>query len=172
MAEPGDAHPVTRPNGRLALAHTFDDADDLMARYDRDLRVGQFAVDDMEIGATDCAGFNAYPDLARSRPRVGALLELERFADRCKNHGLHTSDAGKNKIGPSLFGVIGRKSGTVPGFAYSKAMKTANITWNDQTIGKYIADPKNAVPGNKMAYVGVKKEAERQEIVAYLNTLH
>ena len=84
----------------------------------------------------------------------------------------HAIDAGKNKVGPSLFGVIGRKSGTVPGFTYSEAMKTADITWSDELIGKYIADPKKVVPGNKMPYAGLKKEAERQEIIAYLNTLH
>lgn len=83
----------------------------------------------------------------------------------------HTSEAGKNKIGPSLFGVVGRKAGTVSGFAYSQAMKSSDITWNDETIDKYIADPKKLVPGNKMAYNGVKKEDERKEIIAYLKTL-
>lgn len=84
----------------------------------------------------------------------------------------HSADAGKNKIGPSLFGVIGRKSGTAPGFAYSRAMKAANITWDDETIDKYIANPKKVVPGNKMPYSGMKKAPERQEIIAYINTLH
>lgn len=84
----------------------------------------------------------------------------------------HTADAGKNKIGPSLFGVVGRKAGTVPGFAYSEAMKAAGITWDDEAIDKYIADPKKFMPGNKMAYAGVKKADERKEIIAYLKTLH
>ncbi len=84
----------------------------------------------------------------------------------------HTSEKGKNKVGPSLFGVVGRKSGTAPGFAYSEAMKTANVIWNKETIDKYLTDPKTFVPKNKMAYAGVKKADERKEIIAYLETLH
>ena len=84
----------------------------------------------------------------------------------------HATEAGQNKVGPSLFAVAGRKAGTEPGFAYSEAMKTANVTWNDEAIDKYIADPKKFVPGNKMAYAGIKKEEERKEIIAYLKTLH
>jgi cytochrome c len=84
----------------------------------------------------------------------------------------HTTDAGKNKIGPSLHGVIGRKAGTAPGFAYSTAMKDSNVTWDDQALDKYLADPKKFIPGNKMAYAGVKKEDERKEVIAYLESLH
>ncbi len=84
----------------------------------------------------------------------------------------HTTDAGKNKIGPSLRGVVGRKAGTAPGFAYSSAMKDANVTWDDQALDKYLADPKKFIPGNKMPYAGVKKEDERKDVIAYLETLH
>ena len=84
----------------------------------------------------------------------------------------HASEAGQNKIGPSLFGVAGRKAATGPGFSYSQAMKDANVTWNDEAIDQYITDPKKFVPGNKMVYAGLKKEEERKEIIAYLKTLH
>ncbi len=83
----------------------------------------------------------------------------------------HTSEAGKNKIGPSLFGVVGRKSGSAPGFKYSDAMKNANITWDNAELDKYLADPKTTVPGNKMTYAGVKKPDERKEVIAYLDSL-
>ncbi len=84
----------------------------------------------------------------------------------------HTSEKGKNKVGPSLFDVVGRKSGTAPGFVYSEAMKAADVTWSDETLDKYLADPKGFIPKNKMPYAGVKKADERKEIIAYLKTLH
>jgi len=84
----------------------------------------------------------------------------------------HTIDAGTHRIGPSLFGVVGRKSGTVPGFKYSEAMTKADVTWNDEALDRYIADPKKFVPGNKMAYAGIKKADERKEVIAYLKSLH
>jgi cytochrome c len=81
----------------------------------------------------------------------------------------HTVEPGKNKIGPSLAGVVGRKAGTAPGFNYSDAMKNSGITWSDETLEKYLADPKAAVPGNKMAFAGVKKPDERKAVIEFLD---
>lgn len=53
----------------------------------------------------------------------------------------HSLEAGKNMVGPSLHGLIGRKAGSVPGYAYSPAIKNANVTWNDDTLSKYLVDP-------------------------------
>jgi cytochrome c len=81
----------------------------------------------------------------------------------------HTVEAGKNKIGPSLDGVVGRKAGTAPGFNYSDAMKNSGITWNNEILEKYLADPKGTVPGNKMAFAGVKKADERKAVIEFLD---
>lgn len=83
----------------------------------------------------------------------------------------HTAEAGVNKIGPSLFGVVGRKSGTAPGFTYSAAMKNAGIVWTPENIDKYLADPKGLVPNNKMIFLGLKKPEDRQAVIAYLSSL-
>ncbi|TAN60458.1 MAG: c-type cytochrome [Magnetospirillum sp.] len=83
----------------------------------------------------------------------------------------HKTEAGKNGVGPSLFGVVGRKSGTGEGFKYSDAMKNAPITWDAASLSTYLADPKKTVPGNKMAFAGLKKADEVKEVVEYLGKL-
>ena len=82
----------------------------------------------------------------------------------------HASDQ-PAKTGPDLRNVIGRKAGSVPGFRYSRAMKTAKIVWNDETLNAYLADPQAAMPGNAMPYPGLPDEAQRRDLIAYLKTL-
>jgi cytochrome c len=84
----------------------------------------------------------------------------------------HSPLDGKNLVGPSLFGIIGRKSGTVDGFHYSAANKGADITWNAEILDKYLTDPKLVVPGTIMPYAGLKDETKRADLIAYLETLH
>jgi cytochrome c len=80
----------------------------------------------------------------------------------------HTVEAGKNKVGPSLHAIIGRKSGTIEGFTYSDAMKNANVTWDDAELDKYLTSPKKEIPGNKMAFPGLPKPDDRANVIAYL----
>jgi cytochrome c len=80
----------------------------------------------------------------------------------------HTVEAGKNKVGPSLHGIIGRKSGSIADFTYSDAMKNANLTWDEATLDKYLTNPKAEVPGNKMAFPGLPKPDDRANVIAYL----
>ena len=80
----------------------------------------------------------------------------------------HSLDAGVNKVGPSLHGIIGRASASIAGFNYSDAMKGANLTWDIATIEKYITNPKALVPGNKMAFPGLPKPEDRANLIAYL----
>lgn len=82
-------------------------------------------------------------------------------------------EGAKNKVGPQLNGIIGRAAGTVPDYNYSEAMKTAGaggLVWNDENLHKYLEQPKEFIPGNKMAFAGLKKEDERDNVVAYLKT--
>lgn len=88
-----------------------------------------------------------------------------------KCRACHSAEAGKNQVGPSLFGIVGRKSASIENFNYSDAMKNANKTWDAASLDTYIADPKATVPGNKMVFAGVKDETDRKNLIAYLSTL-
>jgi cytochrome c len=83
----------------------------------------------------------------------------------------HTTEAGKNKIGPSLFGIVGRKSASLDDYSYSEAMKKFDHTWDEQTLDTYLADPRATVPGTKMIFPGIKDKTERDNVIAYLETL-
>jgi len=81
----------------------------------------------------------------------------------------HSVAKGKNGLGPGLFGVVGRKAGTAEGFNnYSPAMKKADVTWTEENLSKYLADPKGFVPGNRMIFVGLKKDEDRANVIAFL----
>jgi cytochrome c len=83
----------------------------------------------------------------------------------------HTTETGKNKVGPSLFGVVGRKSASLENYNYSEAMKKFDHMWDLQTLDTYLADPRAAVPGTKMIFPGLKEKNERDDVIAYLETL-
>lgn len=82
----------------------------------------------------------------------------------------HSAKPGENKIGPSLAGVVGRKSGTEPGYNYSTALKSANITWDDHSLDQFLANPAADVHGTKM-FISVPNATDRENVIAYLQTL-
>jgi cytochrome c len=75
----------------------------------------------------------------------------------------------KNKVGPELNGLNGRKSGSAPGYTYSEANKNSGITWNEQTFKEYIKDPRAKIPGTKMVFAGIKSEKEVGDLWAYVS---
>ena len=80
----------------------------------------------------------------------------------------HSTERGVNNVGPSLFGVLGRKAGEIADFRYSPAMRTSGITWTAQTLDKFVADPQQEVPGNRMPFAGMPDAGDRADLIAYL----
>jgi cytochrome c len=92
----------------------------------------------------------------------------EAFNNNCRT--CHSVKEGDNRLGPSLHGIIGRKSGTVPGYSnYSQALKNSAITWDEATLDKFIANPDAVIPNNNMKpFKGVPDESVRARIIAFL----
>ena len=99
----------------------------------------------------------------------GDAAKGEKVFKKCK--ACHTiENGGKNKVGPNLYGVVDREAGQVDGFNYSKAMMESGVVWNEENLDKYLTKPKDFIPKSKMAFAGIKKESQRQDLIAYLKT--
>jgi len=97
---------------------------------------------------------------------AGQLL----FNNACRT--CHSMKEGDNRLGPSLGGVVGRKAGSVAGYAYSPSMKNSGVTWDEGTLDKFIANPDEVVHGNNMKpFTGISDAGQRQEIVAFLKSI-
>jgi cytochrome c2 len=104
--------------------------------------------------------------MAASAQAAGDPKMGEQLYNKCK--ACHSLQAGKNGVGPSLHGLFGRKAGTMPGYTYSAAMKKADVVWNEDTLKKFLADPRMFIPGNKMVFPGMKNETQLDDLIAYL----
>jgi cytochrome c len=82
----------------------------------------------------------------------------------------HSTSRGENRTGPSLARIIGRKSGTAPGFNYSPGLKAANITWSNESLDRWLQKPTNDVHTSRMM-ISVRSRTDRQNLIAYLHTL-
>ena len=80
----------------------------------------------------------------------------------------HSLKEGKNKKGPSIYGIIGRKAATAADYDYSEAMKNSNLVWTEQKLDEYLASPGKLVPGGKMKFEGLSDSEKRSGIIQYL----
>ncbi len=116
------------------------------------------------LGAIAVLPLAASPALAAGDAAAGKEI----FTTTC---GVcHSAQPGVNMVGPSLAGIVGSKSGAVPNYSFSPALKAADITWDEQTLDKFLANPMADVRGTKMP-ISVANPEERQNVIAYLETL-
>lgn len=92
-----------------------------------------------------------------------------RIYKRCR--ACHTlNKGGRHKVGPNLWAIYGATAGTKDGYAYSKAMKTSEIVWDQDTMDAYLKRPEDYVPGTKMSFIGLKKQEDRDAVQVYIKT--
>ena len=107
--------------------------------------------------------------LASTAVQAGDVAKGEKAFKRCK--ACHLVDKEKHKTGPHLVNLIGREAGSLEDYKkYSKAIKASAIIWNEETLDGFLTKPKAYLKGTKMAYAGLKKEADRANVIAYLKT--
>lgn len=113
-------------------------------------------------GAAPAATSVSYSSLA------GDAAKGEKVFAQCR--ACHVVEEGKNRVGPSLYGVVGRTAGTVAGYTYSKANKESGVTWSEDVLFTYLEAPQKFMPGTKMAFGGLKQPQDRADVIAYLKT--
>jgi cytochrome c len=99
---------------------------------------------------------------------TGDPVAGEKTFAQCK--ACHQAVEGKNGVGPSLAGIVGRTAGQVAGFSYSAANKNSGVVWKEETMFEYLEAPQKFMPGTKMAFAGLKKPQDRANVIAYLKT--
>jgi cytochrome c len=92
------------------------------------------------------------------------------YLGRCQScHSVQKG--GPNKLGPLLFGIMGKTAGTLPGYAYSRPLKNSKIVWNDDALRAWLKRPNQTLPGTKMAFAGLSNPKQIEDLIAYMHTL-
>lgn len=108
----------------------------------------------------------AAPTLAFAEGDAEAGKKVFRKCKACHQIG----EGAKNSAGPILNGIVGREAGTVEGYNYSTKLKESGITWDEANLKEWLENPRKKVPGNRMVFMGLKKDKDVENIIAYLKT--
>jgi cytochrome c len=141
------------------LPQELDELESISAKQAKEATAKKTAKQSQQDEASDKGLHSFTPGDAKK----GANL----FKTRCAQcHSVVESEG--NKIGPNLHGLFGRKTGSVEGFSYTDANKQKGITWKEDTLFEYLENPKKYIPGTKMAFGGLKKGKDRNDLITWL----
>ena len=115
----------------------------------------------VEEAAEEPAADVAFADL------TGDAAAGETVFAQCRT--CHLVEEGKNGVGPSLYGIVGRASGSIEGFKYSEANANSGVTWTPEVMFEYLEAPREFMPGTRMAFPGLKNPQDRADVIAYLD---
>ncbi len=115
------------------------------------------------------------PEATREMPAASVEPILAGDADRgqtvfARCRSCHTVAEGRNGVGPSLFGVVGRQAGAVSDFRYSPANRQSDVIWSAETLDAYLENPRQYMPGTYMSFAGLRQPQDRADVIAYLET--
>ena len=99
---------------------------------------------------------------------TGDVARGQRVFMQCRT--CHAIEAGVNRVGPSLHGIVGRRSGIMANYRYSAAMKNSGRTWDEETLAAYLENPRAYIPGTKMSFAGLRNPQQRADVIAYLKS--
>lgn len=151
-----------------------DDASDAMGDMAEDAEAAaEDAMSGAEEAASDAA--DSMDEMAGGEGDDGQFMvaglagdaeQGRRVFARCRS--CHVLEEGVNRVGPSLYGIFGRETGSVDGFRYSEANANADITWTAETMFEYLENPREYIPGTIMAFPGLRDEQDRADVIAYM----
>ena len=120
----------------------------------------------MKYAAMMGLGAIAAPAISWATPPADAVAGATVFKKCVACHSVEPS--GRNGLGPNLRGVVGRSAAKAPGFSYSPAMVTAKLVWTEQTLARFLASPRQVVPGTRMTFAGLPNPQDRANVIAFL----
>jgi cytochrome c len=124
----------------------------------------------MKVAAAAFLAFAAAAPLSAPVQAADAAAGETVFRRLCAACHIVTAE-GRRGVGPTVFGVVGRKAGSVEGFRYSAAKRDATLVWTPETLDPYLTNPREFMPGTTMAFAGIRSAEDRANVIAYLQTL-
>lgn len=156
-SEPASAPPAAPAATEAEVEAPAAEAETVEAEAPAEAATEEAAPAEAAAPAAGATGYAAY---------TGDPVKGKRVFAQCMT--CHAVQEGRNNVGPSLYQIIGRESGTIPGFKYSSANQNSDIVWTEENLFTYLENPQATIPGTIMAFPGLRNPQDRADVIAYL----